>query len=113
MTQLVFIHGPGAGACGEGFAYQLEHFPGSLAPTLPGHLSGVACTSVERYTDWLRGWRHPSSGGASYVSRQYPGDGLSLSRVRLPIHISRHGPVALAHVSRRVNGLRPFRAIPF
>ena len=56
MTQLVFIHGPGAGACAEGFAHQLDHFPGSLAPTLPGHLSGAGCSSVERYTDWLRGW---------------------------------------------------------
>ena len=56
MAQLVFIHGPGAGACGEGYAYQLEHFPGSLAPTLPGHLDGKACANVERYTEWLRGW---------------------------------------------------------
>ena len=56
MTQLVFIHGPGAGACGAGFAYQLEHFAESLAPTLPGHLEGKPCSSVARYTDWLRGW---------------------------------------------------------
>ena len=56
MTQLVFIHGPGAGACAEGFVYQLEYFPGSLAPDLPGHLSGEPCPDVERYTDWLRGW---------------------------------------------------------
>ena len=56
MAQLVFIHGPGAGACAEGFAHQLAHFPGSLAPTLPGHLDGEPCSSVERYTDWLRGW---------------------------------------------------------
>ena len=56
MTQLVFVHGPGAGACAEGFVHQLEHFPGSLAPNLPGHLSGEPCPSVERYTDWLRGW---------------------------------------------------------
>ena len=56
MTQLVFIHGPGAGACAEGFAYQLDHFPGSLAPTLPGHLSGKSCPNVERYAEWLRGW---------------------------------------------------------
>ena len=34
MTQLVFIHGPGAGGCSDAFAYQLEHFPGSLAPDL-------------------------------------------------------------------------------
>ena len=56
MTQLVFIHGPGAGACAEGYVHQLSHFPGSLAPNLPGHLCGAPCPSVERYTDWLRGW---------------------------------------------------------
>ena len=56
MTQFVFLHGPGAGGCAEAFRYQLEYFRGSIAPTLPGHLSGTACTSVERYTDWLRGW---------------------------------------------------------
>src|SRR2546425_972437 len=27
-----------------------------LAPTLPGHGAGASCTSVERYTDWVRGW---------------------------------------------------------
>lgn len=56
MTQLVFIHGPGAGACGEAFVYQLKHFPGSLAPTLPGHLTGSPCPNVQRYAEWLRGW---------------------------------------------------------
>lgn len=56
MSQLVFIHGPGAGGCAEAFRYQLDHFPGSLAPNLPGHLSGTSCPSIERYTDWVRGW---------------------------------------------------------
>jgi len=56
MTQLVFIHGPGAGGCAEAFAHQLGHFPDSLAPTLPGHLAGLPCPSVERYTEWVRGW---------------------------------------------------------
>jgi pimeloyl-ACP methyl ester carboxylesterase len=56
MSQLVFLHGPGAGGCAQAFRYQLEHFPGSIAPTLPGHLSGTSCTSVERYTEWVRGW---------------------------------------------------------
>jgi pimeloyl-ACP methyl ester carboxylesterase len=56
MNQMVFIHGPGAGGCAESFAYQLKHYPGSLAPTLPGHLEGKPCPSVERYTEWLRGW---------------------------------------------------------
>lgn len=56
MTQLVFIHGPGAGGCAESFAHQLSFFPGSLAPTLPGHLTGAPCANVQRYADWLRGW---------------------------------------------------------
>jgi pimeloyl-ACP methyl ester carboxylesterase len=56
MRQMVFIHGPGAGGCAESFVHQLEHYPGGLAPTLPGHLDGKPCPSVERYTEWLRGW---------------------------------------------------------
>lgn len=56
MPQLVFIHGPGAGGCAEAFCLQRAAFPGSLVPDLPGHLSGTSCASVERYTDWLRGW---------------------------------------------------------
>ncbi len=56
MTQFVFIHGPGAGGCAEGFRYQLDAFPGSIAPNLPGHLGGTSCSSVARYSEWLRGW---------------------------------------------------------
>ena len=56
MTQFVFIHGPGAGGCADSYVHQLEHFPGSVAPNLPGHLSGEPCANVARYTDWLRGW---------------------------------------------------------
>lgn len=56
MTQLVFIHGPGAGGCSAAFAYQRDGYPGSLAPDLPGHPDGARCNSVERYADWLRGW---------------------------------------------------------
>ena len=56
MTQFVFIHGPGAGGCADSFVHQLEHFPGSVAPNLPGHLSGDPCPDVARYTEWLRGW---------------------------------------------------------
>jgi pimeloyl-ACP methyl ester carboxylesterase len=56
MNQMVFIHGPGAGGCAESFVHQLKYFPGSLAPTLPGHLEGKPCPNVERYTEWLRGW---------------------------------------------------------
>ena len=56
MPQLVFLHGPGAGACADAYHYQLKRFPNSVAPTLPGHLEGTRCSDVARYTDWVRGW---------------------------------------------------------
>jgi pimeloyl-ACP methyl ester carboxylesterase len=56
MPQLVFLHGPGAGACADAYYYQLRHFPKSVAPNLPGHLDGAPCPDVARYTDWVRGW---------------------------------------------------------
>ena len=56
MSQLVFLHGPGAGACADAYHYQLRHFPDSVAPNLPGHLEGSSCPDVARYTEWVRGW---------------------------------------------------------
>ena len=56
MPQLVFLHGPGAGACADAYYYQLRHFPGSVAPNLPGHLEGTRCPDVARYMEWVRGW---------------------------------------------------------
>ena len=56
MPQLVFIHGPGAGACADAYGRQLGHFPGSVAPNLPGHLEGSRCADVARYAEWVRGW---------------------------------------------------------
>jgi pimeloyl-ACP methyl ester carboxylesterase len=56
MPQLVFIHGPGAGACADAYGQQLVHFPGSVAPNLPGHLEGSRCADVARYAEWVRGW---------------------------------------------------------
>jgi len=56
MTNLVFLHGPGAGACADAYEYQLKHFKGSVAPTLPGHLGGTPCGDVKGYTEWVRGW---------------------------------------------------------
>jgi pimeloyl-ACP methyl ester carboxylesterase len=56
MSQLVFIHGNGAGGCADAYYYQRDHFPDSLIPTLPGHPDGANCLSIARYTDWLRGW---------------------------------------------------------
>jgi pimeloyl-ACP methyl ester carboxylesterase len=56
MPQLVFLHGPGAGACADAYYYQHKHFPESVAPNLPGHLEGTRCADVARYTEWVRGW---------------------------------------------------------
>ncbi len=56
MPQLVFLHGPGAGACADAYVHQLAAFPGSVAPSLPGHLEGTRCADVARYTEWVRGW---------------------------------------------------------
>ena len=56
MSQLVFLHGPGAGACADAYYYQRRHFPDSVAPNLPGHLEGARCPDVARYTEWVRGW---------------------------------------------------------
>ena len=56
MPQLVFLHGPGAGACADAFHHQRRHFPDSVAPTLPGHLEGTRCPDVARYMEWVRGW---------------------------------------------------------
>ena len=54
--QLVFIHGPGAGACADAYIHQRKHFPASVAPNLPGHLDGTRCPDVARYAEWVRGW---------------------------------------------------------
>ncbi len=56
MSQLVLIHGPGAGGCAASYHYQMQRFPGALAPNLPGHLEGESFEEVSGYTHWLRGW---------------------------------------------------------
>src|SRR6185503_16794282 len=56
MPQLVFLHGPGAGACADAYVHQLKHFPNAVAPTMPGHPHGERCADVVRYTEWVRGW---------------------------------------------------------
>ena len=67
MSQLVLIHGPGAGGCAEGYHYQLKHFPGSLAPDLPGHPHGESLSSVADYTEWLRDWLHQAGHSGDLV----------------------------------------------
>jgi pimeloyl-ACP methyl ester carboxylesterase len=56
VTQIVFLHGPGAGGCADAWLGQTGHFPDSLAPTLPGHLEGAPCADVRGYAEWVRGW---------------------------------------------------------
>ena len=52
--KLVMIHG--AGASSLSFYYQLRHFRNSKAIDLPGHPTGKACESIDRYVDWVRGF---------------------------------------------------------
>lgn len=56
MTQLVFIHGPGAGGCADAWTHQLKKFPGSVAPTLPDLPGASNRADVTRYMEWVRGW---------------------------------------------------------
>lgn len=49
MPKLVFIHG--AGCTPRVFTHQLDAFPGSLAPALPGHGTPGEASSVEEFAD--------------------------------------------------------------
>jgi len=109
MTQLVFIHGPGAGACGEGYAHQLAHFPGSLAPNLPGHLEGTACSDVGQYAEWLRGWLWAKDVRSELIlvgftlgscialqyALDYPGEVKGLVLMTVAMRSKKRGPDAL------------------
>lgn len=37
MAQIVFLHGPGAGACADAFHHQRRYFPKSVALSGAGH----------------------------------------------------------------------------
>ena len=52
--KLIFI--PGSGGPREEWVYQTEYFAGSEAIALPGHPNGKPCSSIEEYTEWLRGY---------------------------------------------------------
>ena len=52
--KLVFLHG--AGCSSLSFYYQLRHFRNSKALDLPGHPDGVACTNIDGYLEWVRGF---------------------------------------------------------
>ena len=50
--QLVFI--PGSGGSDLVWKYQTEHFPGSVAVTLPGRPDGEPCRTIPEATRWLK-----------------------------------------------------------
>lgn len=50
--QLLFIHG--SGATEKAWKYQTEHFPGSIAITLPGHPEGECLASIPAMAAWLK-----------------------------------------------------------
>lgn len=51
---LVCVHG--AGGSSLSYYYLTQHFPNCDAVDLPGHPDGKVCTSIEEYTQWLRGY---------------------------------------------------------
>lgn len=51
FVTLLFVHG--SGFTGEVFGRQMEAFPGSHAPNLPGHLSAGAPESVEDFANFV------------------------------------------------------------
>ena len=52
--KLIFVHG--AGESSLSFHYQLSYFRDSKGIDLPGHPDGKPCTSIEGYTEWVRGF---------------------------------------------------------
>ena len=99
--QLVFVHG--SGGAGDVWQYQLDAFPGSVAPTLPGHPDGEVIDTMERYALWVHdfiqdnGYRdvvlvgHSLGGGiALQYALDYPGELKAIvpvgSGARLRVH---------------------------
>ncbi len=58
MSQIVLLHGPGAGGCAASYYHQMKRFPDALAPDFPGHPEGESFADVGGYTEWLRDWLH-------------------------------------------------------
>ncbi len=52
--KLILIHG--SGGMKESWFYQARHFPDAEAIDLPGHPEGRPCSSVDAYTEWVRGF---------------------------------------------------------
>lgn len=50
--RLLFVHGAGGGA--GIWRFQTSHFPGSVAPDLPGHPTGQGFNSIADYAAWVK-----------------------------------------------------------
>ena len=80
--QLVFIHGPGAGACGDAYHYQLEHFPGAWRRICPAISKARA----------VRMWRAIRNGCGAGCRRQGLDKDLVLVGYTLGASIRAFGP---------------------
>ncbi|MDJ0847271.1 MAG: alpha/beta hydrolase [Myxococcota bacterium] len=74
--KLVFVHG--SGGTGRVWRYQTEHFPGSLAVTLPGHPEGEPCETIEGATRWLRAQRAEDADARLVLVGHSLGGGIAL-----------------------------------
>jgi pimeloyl-ACP methyl ester carboxylesterase len=54
MSTLLFIHG--SGCTGDAFKNQMQFFPGSHAPNLPGHECEGAAASVSEFADFIENY---------------------------------------------------------
>jgi pimeloyl-ACP methyl ester carboxylesterase len=77
--KLLFIHG--AGGCGAVWHYQVRHFNGCDAVTLPGHPKGTLCSSVEEYREWLHEYIAEKKYGKVVLAGQSMGGAIALSYV--------------------------------
>jgi len=75
--KLLFIHG--AGGCGDVWHYQLRHFSGCDAVTLPGRSEGALRSSVDEYREWLHGYIAERKYGDVVLAGQSMGGAIALS----------------------------------
>ena len=75
--KLLFIHG--AGGCSAVWHYQVRHFSGCDAVTLPGHPKGTPRSSVEEYREWLHDYIVEKKYGRVVLAGQSMGGAIALS----------------------------------
>jgi pimeloyl-ACP methyl ester carboxylesterase len=75
--KLLFIHG--AGACGDVWHYQADHFRSCDAVTLPGRPEGELRSSVDEYRAWLHEYIVGEKYGTVILAGQSMGGAIALS----------------------------------